>query len=381
MQRHEPHECSTVKPGPRNALTDVAGLLVGHRHALDRDVTVRAPGAPGSGAATGCTVVRAPGGATAAVDVRGGGPGTRETDLLDPSNSVQRVHAVLLTGGSAYGLAAADGVMRWLEEHDEGIDMTTPEERATATAAVRVPIVPAAVIFDLPVGDWAVRPTAEYGYGAAGAADVDFARGCVGAGVGARAGALKGGLGTASVVFADGPATGVTVGALVVANPVGSVIDPRTGLPWGVGSDGAEFFGLQTPSAEQLAAANALAEKGTVLNTTIGLVATDAALPAAACRRMATAAHDGLARAVRPAHSPLDGDTMFALATGRVAVGRPDPAPPPEFPHELAVTSAVCAAAALCVERAIVDAILAAESVAGIPAYRELLSSAVLARR
>jgi L-aminopeptidase/D-esterase-like protein len=271
--------------------------------------------------------------------------------------------------------------MRWLEEHDEGIDMTTPEERAAATAAVRVPIVPAAVIFDLPVGDWAVRPTAEYGYDAAGAADVDFARGCVGAGVGARAGALKGGLGTASVVFADGPAAGVTVGALVVANPVGSVIDPRTGLPWGVGSDGAEFFGLQTPSAEQLAAANALAEKGTVLNTTIGLVATDAALPAAACRRMATAAHDGLARAVRPAHSPLDGDTMFALATGRVAVGRPDPAPPPEFPDELAVTSAVCAAAALCVERAIVDAILAAESVAGIPAYRELLSTAVLARR
>jgi L-aminopeptidase/D-esterase-like protein len=371
-----------VKPGPRNALTDVAGLLVGHDHVLDAQVTVRTADVPGAGAATGCTVVRAPGGATAAVDVRGGGPGTRETDLLDPSNSVQRVHAVLLTGGSAYGLAAADGVMRWLEEHDEGIDMSgTPASTGGDwTESLRVPIVPAAVIFDLPVGDWATRPTADSGYRAAGAAAAEFARGCVGAGTGARAGALKGGIGTASVVFEDGPAAGVTVAALVVANPVGSVVDPRTGLPWGVASDGAEFFGLRAAAAEQVAAVNALADKGTVLNTTIGVVATDAELSAAACRRMAIAAHDGLARAVRPAHSPLDGDTMFALATNRVAPPVPDPLPPPEFPGELAVTSAVCAAAALCVERAIVDAILAAHSVAGIPAYRELLSSAVLAR-
>jgi L-aminopeptidase/D-esterase-like protein len=367
-----------VKPGPRNALTDVAGLLVGHDHRLDADVIVRTDDTPGSGAATGCTVIRAPGGATAAVDVRGGGPGTRETDLLEPSNSVQRVHALLLTGGSAYGLAAADGVMRWLEEHDEGIDMSGT---TTTNESLRVPIVPGAVIFDLPVGDWGIRPTADLGYGAADAAVEEFARGCVGAGTGARAGFLKGGIGTASAVLADGPAAGATVAALVVANPVGSVVDPRSGLPWGIASDGAEYFGLRAPSAEQVAALNELAEKGTVLNTTIGVVATDAELPASACRRMAMAAHDGLARAVRPAHSPLDGDTFFALATNRVTLAAPEPALPAEFPTELAATSALCAAAAVCMERAIVDAILSAHSVAGIPAYRELLSSAVLARR
>ncbi len=348
------------------ALTDVAGVLVGHHHQLDADATL------GSGAATGCTVVRVPGGATAAVDVRGGGPGTRETDLLVPSNTVQQVDAILLTGGSAYGLAAADGVMRRLEEHGEGIPMGE---------GLVVPIVPAAVIFDLPVGSWGIRPTADFGYAACANAAASVARGSVGAGVGARAGALKGGVGTASTVLAGGPADGATVAALVVANPVGSVFDPRTGLPWGTGSDGPEFFGLQTPAAAELAAANALAPKGTTLNTTIGVVATDLPLSAAGCKRLAMAAHDGLARAIRPAHSPLDGDTFFALATGGFTPAESALPIPPAFAAELPLVDAACAAAALVVERAIVDAVLTAVAVAGIPTYREQLGSAVVVER
>ncbi|WP_433680599.1 P1 family peptidase [Nocardia sp. CA-119907] len=343
-----------AQAGPRNSLTDVTGLLVGHQHAIDSDATL------GSGAATGCTVVHAPGGAIAAVDVRGGGPGTRETDLLDPGNTVRQVNSILLTGGSAYGLAAADGVMRWLEEHREGIPMDPADPSRV------VPIVPAAVIFDLPVGDWDIRPTADFGFLAAEAAAVEFERGSVGAGVGARAGSIKGGVGTASVVLG----AGVTVSALIVANPVGSVFDPRTGLPWGVGTDGPEHFGLHPATPDQLAAANALPVKGTVLNTTIGVVATDAPLDPAGCRRVAATAHDGLARAIRPAHSPLDGDTLFALATGTAEITALPM--PPAFPADLLLLDAVCTAAAVCVERAIVDAILSAHSVAGIPAYSDL---------
>lgn len=346
-------------PGPGNAITDVAGLLVGHHHVLDPDVE------HGRGAAAGCTVVRVPGGAVASVDVRGGGPGTRETDLLDPANTVRRVNAVLLSGGSAYGLAAADGVMRWLEERREGIPMDPGDPAAV------VPIVPGAVIFDLPVGDWGIRPTAEFGYRAAESAADTFERGCVGAGVAARAGSIKGGIGSASVVFADGPAAGVTVGALVVVNSVGSVFDPRTGLPWGVGTDGADAAGLHPASPERLAAANALPVKGTVLNTTVGVVATDAPLDPAACRRLATTGHDGLARAVRPAHSPLDGDTLFALSTGTATPRVPDPLPP-AFPPDLQLVDQLCTAAAVCVERAIVDAIRSAHTVAGIPSYSDL---------
>ncbi|MDJ0014755.1 P1 family peptidase [Rhodococcus erythropolis] len=354
---------TTTRTGPTDSLTDVAGLAVGHHHKLDEGATL------GSGAATGCTVVLASAGVVAGVDVRGGGPGTRETDLLDPSHSVQQVNAVLLTGGSAYGLAAADGVMRWLEEHDRGIAMGAPGQV--------VPIVPGAVIFDLPVGDWTVRPTGDFGFLAADTASREFATGTVGAGVGARAGALKGGVGTASVVIADGPAEGTTVSALIVANPVGSVFDPRTGLPWGVGSDGAESFGLRLPDASELAAANAVAAKGTVLNTTIGVVATDATLTKAGCRRVAVAGHDGLARAIRPAHSPLDGDTIFALATGDHTPNS-EIAVPAAFPNDLPILDAVCAASAQVVERAIVTAILDATSVAGIPSYRELFPSAFL---
>ncbi|MFD4292497.1 P1 family peptidase [Rhodococcus sp. NPDC058532] len=349
-------------PGPRNALTDVAGLLVGHHHERDADAEL------GSGRATGCTVILAEHGATAAVDVRGGGPGTRETDLLDPSHSVQTVDAVLLTGGSAYGLAAADGVMRWLEERGRGIPMDT--------AGHVVPIVPGAVIFDLPVGDWAVRPTADHGYLAADAARAEVRRGSVGAGVGARAGILKGGVGTASIVLGSGPAEGATVAALVVANPVGSVFDPATGLPWGVSAHAAAEWGLRVPDAADLAAALDLGSKGTVLNTTIGVVATDAPLSKAACRRVAVTGHDGLARAIRPAHSPLDGDTLFALSTGTHDLPAPASPVPAAFPPDLPVLDAVCAAAADVVTRAIVDAVLTATAVAGIPGYRDLFPSA-----
>ncbi|GGK69976.1 P1 family peptidase [Nocardia camponoti] len=349
--------------GQRNSITDVAGVLVGQHQALDPDATL------GTGAATGTTVVRFPNGATASVDVRGGGPGTRETDLLHPANTIRQVNAIVLTGGSAYGLAAADGVMRWAEKHGEGIPMD-PRDLSKV-----VPIVPAAVIFDLPVGDWRIRPDAEFGYAAASAADVEFERGTAGAGTGARAGSLKGGIGSASVVLDDGPGEGVTVGAVVVANPVGSVVDPRTGWPWGVGTDGPEFFGLGPVTPDELAAFNALPTKGTVLNTTLGVVATDAALDPAGCERVATAAHDGLARAIRPVHSPLDGDTIFVAATGTFDVA---PAQlPPAFPSDLPLLDQLCSAAAVVVERAIVDAVLNATSVAGIPAYRDLFPSAM----
>ncbi|NKS81893.1 hypothetical protein GS530_12870 [Rhodococcus hoagii] len=352
---------TSVRTGPTDSLCDVTGVLVGHDYVLDTDATL------GAGGATGCTVVLAPAGATAGVDVRGGGPGTRETDLLDPSHSVQQVHAVLLSGGSAYGLAAADGVMRWLEEHQHGIPMGAPGQV--------VPIVPGAVVFDLPVGDWRIRPTADFGYRAADRAATTVTTGCVGAGTGARAGVLKGGVGTASAVIEGGPADGITVSALLVANPVGSVWDPETGLPWGLSLADAERRGMRLPSPEELSAANALAAKGTVLNTTIGVVATDAKLSKASCRRVAVAGHDGMARAIRPAHSPLDGDTIFALATGTHETPLPDGVPA-AFPRELPILDAVCTAAAQCVERAIVDAILSATSVAGIPGYRDVFPSA-----
>ncbi|MEE2032886.1 P1 family peptidase [Rhodococcus chondri] len=354
---------------PTDSLLDVAGLRVGHWHRLDDDITVTTVAAPGRGGATGCTVVLADPSAVAAVDVRGGGPGTRETDLLDPSHSVQRVDAIVLTGGSAYGLAAADGVMRWLEETGRGIPMGPP--------GGVVPIVPGAVIFDLPVGDWSVRPTAEAGYAAAAnATDSTLMRGCVGAGTAARAGVLKGGIGTSGIRRTDGPAAGVTVAALMVANPVGSVFDPETGLPWGLGPVRADELGLVPPRAADLAAARALGAKGTVLNTTIGVVATDAPLSKAACRRVAVAGHDGLARAVHPAHSPLDGDTIFALSTG--TAGLPDAGDVPSaFPAELPVLAAICEAAAVVVQRAIVDAVLSATALAGIPAYRDIFPSAV----
>lgn len=339
------------------AITDVSGILVGHHHRLDDDATL------GTGWACGTTVVLTPPGTTGAVDVRGGAPGSRETDLLDPSNSVRYVDAVVLTGGSAYGLAAADGVMAWLEEHDRGVAMD----------GGLVPIVPAAVIFDLPVGGWRCRPSAEFGRRAAEAAGPEVGIGTVGAGVGARAGVLKGGLGTASVYLED---IGVTVGAVVAVNSAGNVVDPQTGLPWQ--SDHVREFELTSPPSDQVAALAARDAELSPLNTTIAVVATDAALSKAACRRIAVAAQDGLARTIRPAHTPLDGDTVFALATGAIEVEPASYAPdtPAAMSPETKLATAVGTAAADCLARAVLVGVLAAEAVAGIPTYRDLLPGA-----
>ncbi|MGB0964089.1 MAG: P1 family peptidase, partial [Mycobacterium sp.] len=238
------------------SLTDVGGIRVGHHQKIDTDAKL------GTGWATGTTVVLTPPGTAGAVDCRGGAPGTRETDLLDPSNSVRNVDAVVLSGGSAFGLAAADGVMTWLEQYERGVAMVGGV----------VPIVPAAVIFDLPVGGWQCRPDAEFGYLAAEGAGTDVGIGTIGAGVGARAGVLKGGVGTASVRLDSG----VTVGALVVVNSAGDVVDRGTGLPWLAYQ--IEEFGLVRPPADQLAAYAERRGELSPLNTTIAVVATDAAL-------------------------------------------------------------------------------------------------------
>ncbi|HET7801165.1 MAG TPA: P1 family peptidase [Humibacillus xanthopallidus] len=328
--------------GPTNSLVDVAGIRVGHR---TRDEP---------GWLTGVTVVVAPsGGAVAGVDVRGGGPGTRETDLLDPRNLVDRVDAVVLGGGSAFGLAAADGVMEALAADGRGWPMADPPDATRV-----VPIVPAAILFDLGRGgSWVNRPRAEDGRAAyAAATDAVVAQGSVGAGTGAKAGGLRGGVGSASVVLPSG----ATVAALVVVNAVGSAVDLETGLPYAVrlGLPG-EFGHLQAPSQADLAAAQARSlaavEAGEAampgLATTIGVIATDATLTKAQCQKMAGVGHDGLARAVRPVHTLFDGDTLFALATG----SRPSP--------DLVEQTMVMEAGADCVARAVVHAMLAAASV------------------
>jgi L-aminopeptidase/D-esterase-like protein len=237
-----------------------------------------------------------------------------------------------------------------------------------------VPIVPGAVIFDLPVGGWDRRPTAEFGHAAceAAARGDAMAVGTVGAGVGARAGALKGGIGTASRALPSG----VTVGAVVAVNSAGDVVDRATGLPWA--ADLIEEFALTPPPAEQIDAFAQLPSPLSPLNTTIAVVATDAALSPAACRRVAIAAHDGLARTIRPAHTPLDGDTVFALATGAVEVapGADSNAMPAAFSPETGLVTEVGIAAADCLARAVLVGVLAAESVAAIPTYRDMLPGA-----
>ena len=340
------------------SITDVAGVLVGHHHRI------------GDGWATGVTAVVAPPGTVGGVDVRGGGPGTRETDLLDPPNLVEQVDAVLLCGGSAYGLAAADGAMRWLAERRRGFRVGAGEHEV-------VPIVPAAVLFDLPMGEWLNVPDASFGVAACSAASAQPpAEGSVGAGAGATAGRLKGGVGTASTVVTTASGT-YTAGALVAANPMGEVIDPTTGLPWlpWLVAD----LGLVAPEPQEVRAAAAAAPRPGGLNTTIGVVATDAALTKAQCRRLAMAAHDGLARAVRPAHSLFDGDTVFALATGTAAAVPERPTQVPETADTRAL-NALCAAAADVFAAAVVRGVLAATSVAGFRAYRDVYPSAVSAR-
>ncbi|WP_149180149.1 P1 family peptidase [Streptomyces sp. TRM49041] len=351
------------KDGITDGLTDVAGLRVGHARV------------PGEGALSGTTVVLTPeGGAVAAVDVRGGGPGTRETDALDPRNLVQRVEAVVLTGGSAYGLDAASGVMAWLEERGRGVRVG-PEPTQV------VPVVPAACLFDLGRGgDWRARPGAATGRAAVEAAaaaepGAPVECGCVGAGTGAVVGGLRGGVGTASTVLES---SGVTVGALAVANGVGSPVDPATGVLYGAygdtrfaADDGSGRVAYPDPEVRAAAAlrlAEARERSGMPpMNTTLVVVGTDAELTRAQAQKAAGTAHDGIARAVRPVHLLNDGDTVFTLATG---------ARPLSEGRDPLALNAVLAAAAEVVARAIVRAVLAARDVSGpggdFPSYRGL---------
>jgi L-aminopeptidase/D-esterase-like protein len=297
--------------------TSIPGIRVGHWTNLE--------------AATGCTVVLCEPAAIAGVDVRGAAPATRETDLLRPGSLVGRAHAILLSGGSAFGLDAATGVMRFLAERNIGFP----------TQAGAVPIVPAAAIFDLGIGRGDIRPDAAAGYAACEAASQSIEEGCVGAGTGATVakmggpdGAIKAGIGTAGRELKDG----VLVAALVVVNAVGSVYDPWTGKA------------LATPRTTARSAQKLLGE-----NTTIGVIATNARLDSPAVNRLATLGHDGLARAIRPAHTLYDGDTLFALA----------------LPGESTVTAdpvALGEAAADVVAEAILRGVRAATALHGIPA-------------
>ena len=268
-------------------LTAIDGITVGHA----TNLTAR----------TGCTVVLCPAGAAAGVDVRGAAPGTRETEALRPGRLVQKAHAVLLTGGSAFGLDAASGVVQYLAERNVGFP----------AGSVRVPIVPAAVIFDLGVGDAKVRPDKEMGYQAClNATGEPVAMGTIGAGAGATVGkapgviSSPGGLGSACLRLNSG----LMVAAIVVVNALGNVVHPKTGESRAGGKENGDFIDI----TERLLDANLV--HGT--NTTIGVVATNATLSPAEVHRVSEMAHDGLARAIRPAHTMFDGDTLFALATG-----------------------------------------------------------------
>ncbi len=318
-----------IYPG---AITDVEGIRVGH--------------ASDQRALTGCSVVLCEDGAVGAVRVRGWAPGTRETDLLRPGMLVEEVHAVLLSGGSAFGLRAADGVMRWLEERQVGFN----------TGVARVPIVPAAVLFDLPVGDPRVRPDEAMGYQACEtASSPNVAQGNVGAGTGASVGklfgtkrAMKAGLGTASVHAGE-----LVVGAIVAVNAFGDVIDPHSGR---------SIAGLRNLTGRALADTRQQMRKAVLrkvlfgTNTVIGLVATNADLTKPQAGLVADAAHDGIARAVRPSHTLFDGDAVFSLATGQ----------------RKAHVALVADLAADAMARAIVNAALAAEDAGGLPCAASL---------
>ncbi len=319
------------------AITDNAGLSVGH---------FTDPRRP-----TGCTVLLCPQGAVAGVDVRGAAPGTRETDLLHPLATLEQVHAILLTGGSAFGLDAATGVVRWLEEHGHGVQV----------GPARVPIVPAAVLFDLWVGDARIRPDAAAGFAACEAArTAQPAQGNVGAGAGASVGklfgigrAMKGGIGTASLKVGA-----ITVGALVAVNAIGDVVDPASGrvIAGALADDG------RTPidTLATLIAGQLPAHLMAGMATTIGIVATDALLTKAQANKLAGMAHDGLSRSINPVHTATDGDALFAVATG--GSGKPG---------HLTVLGAL---AAEVTARAVLNAVRAAHGLANppLPCARDL---------
>jgi len=330
---------TTTAQNERGAITDVAGIKVGHF------TDSRRP--------TGCTVILCEEGAVGGVDVRGAAPGTRETNLLDPINTVQQVHAVVLSGGSAFGLDTATGVMRFLEERNIGFD----------ARVARVPIVPAAILFDLGVGDAKIRPDAEAGYKAAKAATSNApAEGNVGAGAGATVGklfgmdrAMKGGIGGASIRLSDGKSS-LTVGAIVAVNAVGDVIDPVTGKV---------IAGARTKDGKALLGSMNAILRGEPLPpllggaaTTIGVVATDVKLDKAQATKVAQMSHDGLARTINPVHTAYDGDTIFALATGKSS--------------RAANVTLIGALAAEALAQAVVRAVKAAKRIEGLPSAAEL---------
>ncbi|MFG3259449.1 P1 family peptidase [Streptomyces sp. NPDC048172] len=345
--------------GVHDALTDVRGLRVGHAQRTD------------DGWLTGTTVVLAPdSGAVAAVDSRGGAPGTRETDALDPKNVVERIHAVVLTGGSAFGLDSASGVMAWLEEQGRGVPVGVDPSQV-------VPVVPAAVIFDLGRGGrWQARPDAALGREAVEDAagtepGAPVAEGCIGAGTGAVVGGLKGGIGTASTRLASG----AVVAALVAVNAAGSATDPDTGVLYGELTGGRPHFPSEDEHTEARMLLSEAREEtvkrraGTLrptLNTTLAVLATDAELTRPQAQRLAGSGHDGLARAIRPIHLMHDGDTIFALSTA-------------ERPLESGEFNDLLAAGADVLTRSVVKAVRAAEGVDGpggvFPAYRDLYDS------
>jgi L-aminopeptidase/D-esterase-like protein len=319
----------------QSSIIDVAGIKVGH---------FTDPRRP-----TGCTVILTEEGAVAGVDVRGAAPGTRDTDLLNPINTVQTMHAIMLAGGSAFGLEAAGGAMRYLEEHGIGFDMRV----------ARVPIVPAAILFDLGVGDAKIRPDAEAGYKACKAATASPpAEGNVGAGAGATVGklfgmprAMKGGIGTSCIKLG-----GIKVGAVVAVNAIGDVFDPSTGKP---------LAGARTKDGKALVNSMASILRGEALPpalegsaTTIGVVATDVVLTKTQASKVAQMAHDGLARTINPVHTAYDGDTIFALSTGKSSK-----------PANVTLIGALAAEA---MAQAVVRAVRAARGIPGLPSASDL---------
>jgi L-aminopeptidase/D-esterase-like protein len=329
------------RPGNYNALTDVTGIHVGHYTDMD--------------AVSGVTVVICPEGAIGGVDVRGSAPGTRETDLLAPGNLVEEVQAVVLGGGSVYGLTAADGVVQWLAAKGHGFPL---DENHVA------PIVPAAVLYDLGRGSKFLPPiTAKWGLNACGNANTGtISTGCAGAGTGALSGSIKGGIGAASLILDNG----ITVGALVAVNSFGSVINPKDGRPWEVRQEINGEFGKTGKQAKVLPT-QPDGQPGR--NTTIGIVATDGRLTKSQAQKIAQMSQDGLARAIRPAHTMFDGDTIFCMATGKKDL----PKTGGFFADSRAqAINDIGNAAADCMARAIIRGVLDAHSMAGMTAFCDL---------
>jgi len=330
-----------AETGTYNALTDVAGILVGNYTDTE--------------AVSGVTVIVCPRGAVAGVDVRGSGPCTRETDLLSPQNLIQKIQAVVISGGSVFGLATADGVVQWLARKGLGFPLDDTHV---------APIVPAAALYDLGSGRQFVPPiNADWGRRACEAASTGpISTGCVGAATGATSAGIKSGLGTASQVMDSG----ITIAALVAVNPHGSIVNPATGRIWEQGLEINDEFGK---SAKREVKLPPMPDYRAGQNTTIGVIATDAALSKVHALKIAQMAHDGMARAIRPAHTMFEGDTIFCISTGEKKL--PETSGSYMDPHALYL-SELGHAAANCLSRAIIHGVISARSMAGMTAFNDL---------